>query len=184
MPASEIPTVATYLTDGNIRLRALELSDLEALYKLENDTSLWNDGVSNAPYSRELLRRYIESTTADLFSDGQLRLAICKAGCEESIGFVDLYEVDAVNRRAGVGIAVMAEYRRLGVAAAALRLMADYSRRRLGLHQLWAVTACDNEASLRLFDAAGYTKCGRLRSWLRRESAGYTDAFMWQLLLP
>lgn len=42
-----------------IRLRALEPEDLDMLYEIENDRSLWNVGATNVPYSRYTLHDYI-----------------------------------------------------------------------------------------------------------------------------
>ena len=36
-----------------IRLRALEPEDLDVLYAIENDTTIWNVGNTNVPYSRD-----------------------------------------------------------------------------------------------------------------------------------
>ena len=33
-----------------VRLRAIEPEDLDLLYTIENDTSLWNVGVTSVPY--------------------------------------------------------------------------------------------------------------------------------------
>ena len=43
------------MKEPNIRLRALELEDLDFLYQIENDDRLWELGVSNVPYSAEAL---------------------------------------------------------------------------------------------------------------------------------
>jgi diamine N-acetyltransferase len=37
------------MKEPNIRLRALELEDLDFLYHIENDDRLWELGVSNVP---------------------------------------------------------------------------------------------------------------------------------------
>ncbi len=41
-------------------LRALEDSDLEFLYALENDPSIWEVSDTLAPVSRHALRQYLE----------------------------------------------------------------------------------------------------------------------------
>ena len=43
-----------------VRLRALEKTDLDFLYQLENDQSLWEVSETQAPFSHETLRRYLE----------------------------------------------------------------------------------------------------------------------------
>ena len=55
------------MKEPNIRLRALELEDLDFLYQIENDDRLWELGVSNVPYSRRVLLDYITSASADIY---------------------------------------------------------------------------------------------------------------------
>ena len=49
-----------------IRLRALEPEDLDFLYTIENDVSLWNVGNANVPYSRYVLHDYIAHASNDI----------------------------------------------------------------------------------------------------------------------
>lgn len=176
-------TTRSLLSDDIIRLRALEFSDLDLLYTIENDTSLWRNGVANTPFSRNALERYIRSASADVFTDEQLRLTVIEISSGDPVGFVDLFEFDHLNRRAGVGIVIAPDKRRNGYGVRALNLLAEYSGSRLGLHQLWAVTASGNTASRALFASAGFHTCGSLRSWLRISASSYEDALMWQRLL-
>ena len=62
------------MKEPNIRLRALELEDLDFLYQIENDDRLWELGVSNVPYSRRVLLDYITSASADIYVDNQARI--------------------------------------------------------------------------------------------------------------
>ena len=47
-------------------LRALEPEDLELLYSIENDDSIWKIGASNVPYSKYVLRDYIANSHNDI----------------------------------------------------------------------------------------------------------------------
>lgn len=70
-----------------IKLRKLEPSDLPFLYQWENDASVWADGSNHNPLSQQDLRDYIESTTGDIYKDGQLRLIIHSSSesvCQQS----------------------------------------------------------------------------------------------------
>lgn len=67
-----------YLTGKQIELRAVEPEDLDALYRWENDSSLWIYGSTVSPFSRYLLKQYIENYTADITRDKQLRLIIMR----------------------------------------------------------------------------------------------------------
>ena len=74
---------------GDISLRALEPEDLDLLYQVENDVSLWSVGVTNKPYSRYALHEYIASASGDIYVDHQVRLMICNRD-GDTVGMVDL----------------------------------------------------------------------------------------------
>jgi len=170
------------LTDGTIILRAPEPADIPAMYIWENDTSVWADGVLRAPMSRQMLHDFVMSYNPDPNSAGQLRLIIEAVAGREPAGCIDLYDYDAVNRRAGVGIVIAPMWQGRGIGSRAVRLMAEYCHVQLGLHQLWAIAGRDNVASLRMFERCGFRSCGSLRSWIRHGDS-YSDALMFQLLL-
>ena len=87
------------MKEPNIRLRALELEDLDFLYQIENDDRLWELGVSNVPYSRRVLLDYITSASADIYVDNQVRL-IVENEQNEQVGILDLTDFDPRHRRA------------------------------------------------------------------------------------
>ena len=103
-----------------IRLRAMEPEDLDWLYKIENDTTLWNVGATNVPYSRYALHDYIANAANDIYIDKQVRLII-DDGLGVPVGVVDLVNFDPRHLRAEVGIVIESKYRRCGYAAMALR---------------------------------------------------------------
>ena len=164
-----------------MRLRALEPIDVDTLYSWENNPAVWGVGSTLAPYSRKQLWDYIDSYDGDIYSAKQLRLMIDLPG-GETIGTVDLYDFDAANSRCAVGILIAPPYQRQGYGRAALDALADYCRTRLSLHQLYCIAGADNIASRTLFERAGYTISGRLRSWLRSANT-YTDAYIYQKML-
>lgn len=170
--------------DNNLlELRPVEPGDIDLLYRWENDTTQWRDSATVGPYSRKLLADYVDSYQANIYIDGQLRLMVDEAVTKQCVGIVDLYDFDARNHRAGVGIYIAAADRCKGYAKIALELLAAYARHHIGMHQLWAVVGMDNSPARRLFESAGYDACGRLRSWIRSGSS-YADALMFQLLFP
>ena len=116
------------LNNSQIKLRAVEPEDLDILYKWENSTALWIHGNTLAPYSKLVLRQYINDTIEmDIFQSKQLRLMICLTDNDTTIGTVDLYDIDAYHRRAGIGILIDEAHRQKQYATQALELMADYA---------------------------------------------------------
>lgn len=97
-------------------------------------------------------------------------------------GAVDLFEFDPQNLRAGVGIMTAPEMRGRGYGADALKALERYCRETLHLHQLWCEVSADNEASIRLFSAAGYEECGRRRDWILTPE-GWRDEILLQKIL-
>jgi diamine N-acetyltransferase len=169
------------LSDNLTRLRALEPDDLDILYNVENDVALWAVGNTNAPYSREVLRQYLLSTTCDIYTDKQLRLVV-ETHDGEAVGMVDLLSFDAMNARAEVGIVTLAAHRQKGYGRSALRQLVGYSREVLHLHQLYAYVASDNQPSLRLFQSCGFVVACELRDWLKT-SSGYQSVVLMQRVL-
>ena len=153
--------------EGRIcRLRALEPEDIEVMYGWENDTNVWRDSGTTAPFSRHVLSRLIEEQQFDIYATRQMRLVIEDVATRETVGAVDIFEFDPHNRRVGVGIIISPPFRRRGFALDALRALERYARDILHLHQLWCSIAEDNTASLALFARAEYEQCGRRREWL------------------
>jgi len=157
-----------------LRLRKLEPTDIPYLYQWENDAAVWADGANHNPLSSQDLRDYVEQTTGDIYKDGQLRLIIelrakeCSEHSESSwctIGCADLFDLDARNRRAAIGLYIAPAFRGKGYAEEALRQLEEYAFGFLHLRVLYAVTAVGNEACNRLFDRAGYDISTRLRNW-------------------
>ena len=52
------------LKGKHIYLRALEPEDLDFVYEIENDTSLWALSDTQTPYSRFLIKQYLEKSLA------------------------------------------------------------------------------------------------------------------------
>lgn len=160
-------------------LRALEPSDLNWLYTLENDTTLWHLGISKEPWSKEVLFRYIESQPGNLMRDGQLRLVLEVSG--KPVGALDIYDYDAIARKGGVGIVLNAELRGQGIATAALDAFMHYLFGTLGMQMLYAVVPASNTPSKALFESLGFEQSGTLKHWLLKEGQ-FENAHLFQYL--
>lgn len=170
------------LKNSQIILRAIEPEDLEILYKWENSTALWAHGNTLAPYSKLMLRQYIkDALEMDLFQSKQLRLMICLTENNQTIGTVDLYDIDVHNQRAGVGILIDESFRQKSYATQALELIEEYAFKFLFLHQLYAYISVSNEKSINLFKKAKYKEVGVLKDWLQRVDS-FEDVLLLQLL--
>ena len=164
------------------RLRPLEPTDLELLYKLENDETVWEISNTSAPYSKFVLKQYLDNAHRDIYEVKQLRLVIEEVEENRAVGFVDLFDFDPRHRRAGVGIIVYdASERGKGYGKDALQVLSSYAFRHLNLHQLFAHISEDNTASISLFEQLGYKKAGMRKDWLITGS-GYKNDLIYQLI--
>lgn len=157
-----------------IKLRAIEPEDLELLYSIENNMSVWNVGMTNVPYSKFALNEYLLNIKYDMYADRQVRLMVDNSE-GETIGIVDITDYDPRHNRAEVGIIIMDEYRRQGYATEVLQAVREYAKNVIHLHKLYAVIDTSNTAALNTFLKADFTEECVLRDWLRGTS-GYEDA--------
>ncbi|MEO1031079.1 MAG: GNAT family N-acetyltransferase [Bacteroidota bacterium] len=153
------------LKGEHIYLRALEPEDLDFVYQVENDMSFWQLSDTQAPYSRFLIKQYLENAKQDIYEAKQLRLAICTHD-NNTIGLIDVFDFNIKNRRAGIGILIKeAADRHQGYGKEALRLLVDYCFNILHLHQVYANISEDNQASLKLFEGLGFEIIGLKKDW-------------------
>ena len=113
----------SYLTNERIYLRAVEPEDMDIMYEMENDPSMWDISNFTVPYSRYVLRQYIEGSQCDVFADKQLRLMIVSKSDHDILGTIDITDFVPLHSRGEVGIAVHKNYRRQGYATDALKLL-------------------------------------------------------------
>ena len=156
-----------YLTGKQIELRAVEPEDLDALYRWENDSSLWIYGSTVSPFSRYLLKQYIENYTADIARDKQLRLIIMRKESRQVIGAIDCFDYDITNRKAAIGLLIDPDHKRQGFGRDALETFIEYAFRFLHLHQLYVHIPVCNTASIALFRTCGFHESTRLKDWIR-----------------
>ncbi len=153
------------LKGEHIFLRALEPEDLEFIYDIENDEHLWELSNTQTPYSRYLIKQYLENAHKDIFEVKQLRLVISDYN-NQTLGLIDLFDFDFKNKRAGVGILIKSESNRYqGYGKEALKLLIDYSFQQLHLHQLFCNISEENNASLQLFKGQGFVEIGLKKDW-------------------
>jgi len=172
------------LKGKNIYLRALEPEDLEFVYAIENDEAIWEVSNTQTPYSKFLIRQYLENAHQDIYEAKQLRLAICKNDSDTAIGLIDLFDFDPRNKRAGIGIVIQNQQERnQGFGKEALQLLIDFSFNQLQVHQLFANIGVDNESSLNLFATFGFQRIGIKKDW-NYSNNSFQDEAVFQLLNP
>lgn len=165
----------------DVRLRAMELEDLDFLYEIENDEEVWNVGVTNVPYSKRMLLDYVASASGDIYTDKQVRL-IMENGEGMAVGVVDLVDFSPSHGRAELGIVVQKAFRGRGYGAAVIDKILVYSKNILHLHQIYAYVAEGNEVCIKLMKKAGFQSDSVLKEWLY-DGKKYVDVIFFQRFL-
>lgn len=170
----------TKLKGELVKLRALEPSDLEFLYDVENNEDFWEISATQTPFSKALIVQYLENAHLSIYEAKQLRLVI-ENNKKEVVGLVDLFDYDPQHFRAGIGILILPKHQKNGYATETLSLIKDYAFLKLNLKQLYANIHVKNNASNQLFKKSGYQCIGIRKNWVYYNGT-FSDVAFYQLI--
>lgn len=156
------------LQGTRIILRAIEPEDEDILYKWENDQKIWQVSNTLTPFSKHILRQYLDQAHLDIFQVKQLRLVIESIESDKPVGMIDLFDFDPHHQRAGIGILIgeSAEWGK-GYAKDAIKVLLKYVFTVLLLNQVYCSIDESNTGSLNLFKNAGFRITGIKEKWNR-----------------
>jgi diamine N-acetyltransferase len=160
----------------HIYLRALEPEDLSFLEEIENDEELWHLSSTQTPFSKNILKKYIENSHRTIYDTEQLRLVICCREKNVQLGFIDIFEFSAKHKRAGLGIVLQQKYRGKGYAYQAIKAVLHYGFKHLDLHQFYAYVETENLKSIKLFETCEFVKTGERKDWNYHHKQFHTEA--------
>lgn len=166
------------LENQNILLRVVEPDDLDFLYSLENNPENWLVSNTSTPFSKATLKQYVESVH-DIETQKQLRLIITDGG--NRVGALDLFEFEPIHQRVGIGLVVLDEFRRNGIARTAIELALGHCFNTLNVSQVWCNILQNNTASLALFEGIGFVKMAEKKHWVK-SNGSWLDEYMYQLI--
>lgn len=170
----------TTLKGKYINLRALEPTDLEFLYNIENNESFWEVSNTITPFSKFVLHQYLENAQQDIYQAKQLRLMMI-TNTNKLVGMIDLFDFDPTHKRAGIGIVVSPEFEGKGYANEALKLLINYCFTHLNLHQLYANITANNSKSISLFEKNKFKKVGVKKDWIYSNGI-FKNELLYQLI--
>lgn len=166
-----------------VSLRPLEPSDVDNLYKWENDPDIWEVSYTTMPYSKYALNNYIsDSAQRDIYEMRQFRFVVEHNATKTAVGLADVFDFEPFDMRGAVGIAVNEpSVRGKKIATNAMRLLIDYCFNYLHFNQLYARIFTDNVASIALFKSLGFEECGVFKKWHLSQD-GWKDEAVFQLI--
>ena len=159
------------LCGQKMNLRAIEPEDLEFLFEIENNEAIWEVSHTQVPFSKYVLKQYLENAHLDIFETKQIRLLIEEKNTKNRMGMVDLFDFNPQHRRAGIGILVHPKFQKKGVASIALEMIIRYAFSQLNLHQLYANIITNNKQSISLFKKNNFVMVGEKKDWILSNGA-------------
>lgn len=148
----------------NIRLRSFEESDADTLYKWENDMQDWHTNEIYNPISKAYIKDFILNSCHYLKDNSDITLAV-ETNETNLIGYVQILEYNAINRRAFIGIFIDKEYRNKGFGHKALNSIIKYAFSRWNIRILFAKILSNNEESKKLFEKCGFIQTASIPQW-------------------
>ncbi len=163
----------------HVFLRALEFSDIDVLYRLENNIQTWNVSDTLVPFSKHVLEQYLQNAHLDIYTVKQFRFMIVENDTNHAVGTIDLFDFDPFHQRVAVGVLIDSVYRHRGYASEALSLLEDYCFNILQVHQIYAHIAKENSESILLFEKHRFERTGVKKEW-RKTTQGWSDELIYQ----
>jgi RimJ/RimL family protein N-acetyltransferase len=147
-----------------VSLRELSIEDVEDRYNwcLDKDvTKHLNMPNKYPPFTKEETKNWIEMCIKK--TNGYEQKAIIGHDGVH-IGWVDLKNIDKLNKHAELGIAIgKKDYWGKGYGLAAMKEMLDYGFNKLDLNKIWLRVEIDNIAAIKSYQRIGYVEEGILR---------------------
>jgi diamine N-acetyltransferase len=170
------------LRNDKVLLRPLEPEDIDFVLSVENDEAYWKYSSTEFPFSKHLIKQYLNNAHLDIYTAKQFRFVICDNN-EKELGLIDLFDFDFKNKRAGLGVIIKDELNRgKGYAFSALKLIIEYCKSHLNIHQVYCNILSENNKSIALFEKLDFINIGKKKDWIYYDNR-YHDEILYQLIL-
>ena len=148
-----------------VKLRALEMEDLDLILKNWNNLELRQFLATAWPMSKNAERKWLErATIMDPWRDGGIVLAVEDKKTNEFLGTVSFFDISKQHQKAEFGIAIHnPENYGKGYGTDTTRVMLWVAFHILGLNTIFLVTLESNKRAQRAYEKAGFKHAGVLR---------------------
>ncbi|HET9033617.1 MAG TPA: GNAT family protein [Dokdonella sp.] len=151
------------LDSRRLRLRQLQLSDIEDLFAIFSDEQTMRYW-SHAPFKQAAeAEAYLRNINAGRINGTHLQWGVALRENDKVIGTTTLFSLNPKHRRAEIGYALSSAYWRNGFGREALTTVIAYALDSLDFQRIEADIDPRNVASCRLVESLGFQLEGRLR---------------------
>jgi RimJ/RimL family protein N-acetyltransferase len=171
------------ISTERIKLRLIELSDLNSIHKLHSLPETDEFNALGIPKNIEETKNIIEPWIAEnkLSKIKNYTFAIENRLDSEFIGLFGLKLGNEKYKRGEVWYKIHSDYWKKGYATESLKTVINFGFDKLKLHRIEAGCAVENIGSFKVLEKAGMLREGRLRQVLPLKS-GWSDNFEYSIL--
>jgi diamine N-acetyltransferase len=169
--------VYPFLKNDTLTIRALEERDLEQFRTLRNDPDTAYFLTSVVPITSVKQQAWFQGVSKD---DSRMYFAI-EITDGTFVGLVRCDEWDKINQSIRIGVDIVSEKRRQGLATQVYTLLFDFLFHQLHIHRIWLFVLSYNTPALTLYKKLGFIEEGKQREAIFRDNT-YHDYIMMSLL--
>jgi RimJ/RimL family protein N-acetyltransferase len=158
-----------FLRGERVTLRPVEPADYDFVARHWNDAEIRHGFARHSPHTRERIAEFVES-------DDAVHLLPCREGAP--VGYLWLFGVDDVARRAELGYWIAPDNQGRGLATETVRLGVRYAFDERGLNKVTARVFDWNTASQRVLEKLGFEREGHLRDHYYVDGE-FVDAYLY-----
>ncbi|MGW4641595.1 GNAT family N-acetyltransferase [Sphaerisporangium sp. NPDC004334] len=164
------------ITGERVRMRALEPSDAETLWRWHNDPEAMRWMSDGYPPSLAHLTKELSERVADTFGDLTLIIETLEG---RTIGIVALREAEPEvgDARLDIYLGEKDTWGK-GYATEAMRLICRYGFGQMRLHRITLTAVAENTAARRVYEKVGFVEEGRMREAFRRDGVWHDKVVM------
>ena len=165
-----------------VRLRSVELTDLDAIMENWNDLKLREFLSSPLPFAREEEKDWIKSTWQDRKAGRAYQFAVENKDSKEFLGTGGLFGFDNIVKTAELGIAIHAEKNwSKGYGTDTMRVLLKFGFDYLNLNRIELRVMDYNERGIKTYEKVGFTHVGRKRQG-HYKNGSYNDVILMDIL--
>lgn len=155
----------TYCKTDRIELRSLEISDVDLLYRWENqyEDLIFNESYN--PISKECIKNFIINSNNYLSYNSSITMIIDEKKLKKSVGYIQLLEYNPMNRRGEIGIFIDKDFRKKNIAKDTIGIFLRYAFNRWNLRMVYAKVLDNNIPSNNLFNSVGFQLVSSIPEW-------------------
>lgn len=144
------------LFSERLAFRQLQLSDLEAVFRLRSDDIVLKYLDMPAAKNLKAAKDYINMINQGISDNKWILWGLELKSTQLLVGTICLWNLDIANESAELGYVLLPEYHRQGLMTEATKIVLDFGFQSLGFREIDGILSPDNTYCIRILDKFGF----------------------------